>query len=349
MTDTEKKSVITTIAGTGEKGFGGDGGPATAAQLDNPFDLTFDSKGNLYFCDAQNHRIRRIDAATGIITTVAGTGEKTHSGDGGPADRASLWEPYGIAFDRGDNLYIVDRFNFRVRKVDAATGVIETIAGNGDKAHAGDGGPAMAASLLEPNDVAFSPDQRTMYIADPSDHRVRAVDLASGTIETVAGNGEAEDSGFDGPAKEAGIWGARGIAVTPDGTMYIVKKQGVALGAVDPDGTYRRVAGPGTHGYVDGPIGESVYDRPKELCLDGQGRLLIVDTELPVIRRIDFAAGEVSTVAGVADGQHRYSGDNVAATASSLARPHGVAVGPDGSIYIGDSENHRIRKVTGAG
>src|SRR5436305_9993230 len=137
--------VIATVAGVGEKGFAGDGGPAATAVLNGPFDVAFDRAGNLYFSDTFNHRIRRIDARTGVITTIAGSGEGGYVGDGGPATRASLNEPYGIVLDRADNLYIADRLNRRVRRVDAASGMIATLAGTGEAAHSGDGGPAAGA------------------------------------------------------------------------------------------------------------------------------------------------------------------------------------------------------------
>jgi sugar lactone lactonase YvrE len=339
--------IMTTAVGTGEKGFSGDGGPADKAKLDNPFDLGFDSAGNLFFADTQNHRIRRVDAKTNIITTIAGTGEKTFSGDGGPAAKASLWEPYGLTLDRSDNIYIVDRFNFRIRRVNAKTGIISTIAGTGEKAHSGDGGPALSAALLEPNDIAFSPDERFLYIADPSDHRVRAVDMQNGTIDTFAGTGAEKDFGDGGPAAKAGVWGARAVTVGADGTVYIAQKQGSRLRAVNPQGTIRHFAGTGEYGYAGdgGPMEKAVFDKPKELCMDGDGAILVVDTELPVIRRIDLKQNIVTTVAGVGDRKHHYTGDGVVATSTSLARPHGITVGPDGAIYIGDSENHRVRKV----
>ncbi len=338
--------MITTAVGTGEKGFSGDGGPASQAKLDNPFDLVFDAAGNLFFADTQNHRIRRVDARTGIITTVVGNGNATFGGDGGPATQASLHEPYGLVIDKAGNLYIVDRFNFRIRRVDARTGVITTIAGTGEKANSGDGGPAVKAALLEPNDAALSPDESLLYIADPSAHRVRAIDLKRGTIDTVAGTGEGKDFGNGGPAKAAGVCGARAVTVARDGTLYIAEKQGSAIRAVDPSGNIRLLAGTGAYGYSGdgGPMLQAVFDKPKELCVDRDGNLLVVDTEVPVIRKVDFKTGVVTTVAGVGNRKHVYTGDGVAATASSLARPHGVTVGPDGAIYIGDSENHRIRK-----
>src|ERR1700737_1440671 len=142
--------VIATAVGTGEKGFAGDGGPAEAALLNGPFDVAFDGAGNLFFSDTFNHRIRRVDARSGVITTIAGNGEAGYGGDGGPAIRASLNEPYGIAIDRAGTIFVADRLNRRVRRIDGATGIVTTLAGTGEAAYSGDGGPASQAGLAEP-------------------------------------------------------------------------------------------------------------------------------------------------------------------------------------------------------
>jgi len=341
--------VITTAVGNGEKGFAGDGGPATAAQLNGPFDIAFDNAGNLYFSDTFNHRIRRIDARTGVIATIAGTREGGYAGDGGPATRASLNEPYGIVLDRAGNIFIVDRLNRRVRRVDAASGVITTLAGTGEAAYSGDGGPAARAGLAEPNGLALDAEQRRLYIADVTDHRVRVVDLASGVIQTFAGTGQAEHSGDGGPARAAGIFGARAVKLGPDGTVYILERQGSSLRAVDPKtGIISTVAGTTTRGYSGdgGPALAAVFNAPKEMAIDRDGSVLIVDTENHAIRRFDPRAGTVTALAG---GRQGGGGDGGPATAAGLDRPHGAVVAPNGAIYLGDTNNHRIRKVTRAG
>ena len=172
--------IITTAVGTGERGFAGDGGPAIHALLNGPFDVAFDTDGNLYFSDTFNHRIRRVDARTGIITTCAGSGEAGYSGDGGAATRAGLNEPYGIAIDRAANVYIADRHNHCVRRVEGASGMITTLAGNGATGFSGDGGPASRAGMVEPNGLALDPAHGRLFIADVADHRVRVVDLDTG-------------------------------------------------------------------------------------------------------------------------------------------------------------------------
>lgn len=341
----DRPPVITSPIGTGTADFAGDGGPAVEAELNGPFDIAVDAEGNIYVSDTFNQRIRRVDAETGVITTVVGDGHKGFSGDGGPATEASLDEPYGICLDRRGNLYFADRLNRRVRRVDAETGRIETIAGNGSNATTGDGGPAVAAGIVEPNGVALDRDESTLYIADVSGHRVRAVDLGTGTIRTVAGTGHAVHDGDGGPADRAGLHGPRAAEVGPDGTLYVLERNGNTLRAVSPrDGVIRTIAGTGRKGYSGdgGPALEASFDGPKELHVAADS-ILIVDTENHAIRRIDAATGVITTVAG--SGVAGAGGDGGPATAAQLDRPHGVAVDRDGAILIGDTNNHRVRRV----
>jgi sugar lactone lactonase YvrE len=219
------------------------------------------------------------------------------------------------------------------------------LAGTGEAAYSGDGGQASQAGLAEPNGLAFDPDETRLYIADVADHRVRVVDLASGIIETFAGTGIAEHGGDGGPAREARIFGARAVKIAPDGTVYILERQGSSLRAVNPaTGIIGTIAGTTGRGYSGdgGPAMSAVFDAPKEMALDRDGSLLIVDTENHALRRIDRASGIVTTVAG---GRRGGEGDGGPAAGAGLDRPHGAVVGPDGAIYIGDTNNHRIRKV----
>jgi sugar lactone lactonase YvrE len=340
---------LTTAAGTGQQGYGGDGGPAIRAQLDQPFDVALDAKGNVFFSDTFNHRIRRIDAETGVITTVAGRGEAGFSGDGGPAIEARLHEPYGVCLDAQGTLYFVDRLNRRIRRVDAVHGHISTVAGNGKADYGGDGGPAVAAGLIEPNGVALDPSGRTLYIADVAGHRIRRVDLASGRIDTFAGTGRSRHEGDGGPAGRASIRGARAVAVGPDGTVFILEREGNSLRAVDPGtGLIRTIAGTGRtgHGGDDGPAAAATFNGPKELDVDRAGNLWIVDTENHAIRFIDRVTGRILTAAG--NGKAGGDGDGGPGPRGRLNRPHGVAVGPDGSVWIGDTNNHRLRRLVPA-
>jgi sugar lactone lactonase YvrE len=317
------------LAGTGHPGFSGDGGPAVRAVLNQPFDLVYNAAGDLYFADTGNHRVRRIDAGTGVVTTIAGDGQKGFSGDGGPATSARMDEPYGLAIDPRGNLYFADRLNRRIRRVDSRTGAITTVAGDGSNASSGDGGPGVKAGIVEPNDVALDGRGR-LAIADVSGHRVRVLDLSTGVISTLAGDGRGRHAGDGGPAKDASVNGPRAIRFTPAGALLILERNGNTLRSVSAaDGTITTIAGNGKQGYKGdgGPAKDASFDGPKELDVDAHGNILIVDTENNAVRRIDAKTGVVSTVA---DG---------------LDRPHGVAFAPDGaSFVIGDTLNHRLRR-----
>lgn len=339
---------ITAFAGTGEKGFSGDGGPAVKAKLNQPFGVAFDKAGNLYFSDTFNHRIRRVDVETGIITTVAGNGMKGFGGDGGKATEATLNEPYGLCFDHTDNLYIVDRLNYCIRKVDAKTGAISTIAGTGGKSgFGGDGGPATKALFREPNGICFDGVDK-LYVADVAGQRVRVVDLKTGTISTAAGNGTRVSAGDGGPVKDATFAGPRAVAFGPDKCLYVVEREGNSVRRIDfKKQTIERFAGTGKKGYTGdgGPAKAATFDGPKEIDIDKDGNVYVVDTENEAIRRIDAKTGIITTVAGKGRSKTPGLGDGGPATAATLGRPHGVAIGPDGAIYIGDTNSHRIRRV----
>jgi DNA-binding beta-propeller fold protein YncE len=319
---------ISTVSGTGAPGYAGDGGAATQALLNNPFDLAFDPADNLCFSDTYNHCIRRIDMRSGVITTIAGTGESGYSGDGGPATQARMNQPYGIVIDRSGNIYVADRLNGRVRRIDGSSGVITTLAGDGSGKFSGDGGPSDRAGLAEPNGLALDRGHRRLFIADVADHRVRAIDIASGVITTFAGTGNGRHAGDGGPASAADIFGARAVALAPDDSLYIMERQGSSIRRVH-DGIIDTVAGTGARGY-DGDgndARQAVFDAPKELAVDAAGNIFVVDTENHVIRLIDAQTWTVNTIA------------------TGLARPHGAVIGPDGALYIGDSENHSVRKL----
>ncbi|MDB5402840.1 MAG: repeat protein [Rhodopila sp.] len=318
---------VSTVAGTGEQGYSGDGSAALDAHLNNPFDLAFYPDGSLVFSDTFNHCIRRIDASSGIISTICGTGAKGYSGDGGPAALAQLNEPYGVVVDQAGRVFFADRLNRRVRVIDT-TGVIRTLAGDGSGVFSGDGGPAGRAGLVEPNGLALSPDGSRLFIADVAGHRVRVVDLGSGMIETFAGTGEARHDGDGGPASRAGVFGARAVAFAPDGSLYVMERQGSCIRRIR-DGKIETVAGTGARGYAGdgGDAGQAVFNAPKEMAVDPEGNIYVVDTENHAIRRIDAATWIVTTIA------------------SGLARPHGAVVAPDGGVLIGDSEHHQVRRL----
>jgi DNA-binding beta-propeller fold protein YncE len=224
----------------------------------------------------------------------------------------------------------------------APNGTIATLAGDGSGTYSGDGGPAPVAGLGEPNGLALADDR--LYIADVADHRVRVVDLRTGTIETFAGTGAARHDGDGEPAKRAGIFGARAVAFAPDGSLYVMERQGSCIRQIQ-DGIIYTIAGTGERGYAGdgGDARKAVFNAPKEMAVAPNGDIFVVDTESHAIRMIEAATGIVRTIAG--NGTAGPAGDGGPATLAGLARPHGAVVGPDGAVYIGDSENHRVRKL----
>lgn len=338
-----QKGVIQTVAGTGEKGYAGDGGPAIKALLSEPFMCAFDPQGNLYVAEATNHCVRRIDKNAGIITTIAGNGTMGYSGDGGPATEATLNQPYSLEIDRNGDIYIVDRLNAVIRKVAAATGIITTVAGTGEKGYGGDGGPGTRAQLREPNDC-FLDGRGGLLIADIQDQRIRRLDLATGIITTFAGNGEKARAGDGRPAVQASILGARAVCMDRRGNTYICEREGNGVRRVDAKGIMSTFAGNGERGYSGdgGPALEATWGAPKAIRCDRQGNVIVVDTENHAIRRIDAATGIVTTVAG---GRRGGGGDRGQATAAGLDRPHGCTIDSQGNIFIADSNNHRVRMV----
>jgi sugar lactone lactonase YvrE len=340
---------IDTVAGTGQKGYAGDGGPAVRALLDQPFHC--DLAGQfLFIAEAGNHCVRRLDLKTSVLTTAAGTGKPGYSGDGGPATRATLNEPYAVVAD-GTDLYIVDRLNAAVRKVDGKTGTISTVAGTGAKGFSGDGGPGNKAMLREPNDCCLD-GKGGLLIADVGDWRIRRLDLNTGIITTFAGTGRPAGKkkidrtaiGDGGPAVKAVLVGARAVCVDGRGNTYICEREGNAVRHVDAAGIIRTVAGTGVSGYGGdgGPAARSTFKGPKGVRCDRQGNVYVVDTENHAIRTIDAKAGTISTVAG---GRRGSGGDGSGATEAGLDRPHGCVVAEDGTLYIADSNNHRVRVV----
>jgi sugar lactone lactonase YvrE len=229
--------LVTTIAGNGSPGASGDGGPATAASIGQPFGLAVDGGGNLFFADFAFHCVRRIDHATGVITTVVGTGQPGYAGDGGPARAATLASPAGVAFDGRGNLYIADHDNNRVRRVDPA-GVITTVAGNGTQGATGDGGPATAAALSLPISVAADA-SGNLAIADQGNNKVRRVDAGNGVITTLAGTGDVGLYGMGGPATSAVISAPRGVLLDAAGELFVVDQLHHRLLRVGPETTPR--------------------------------------------------------------------------------------------------------------
>ncbi len=340
---TYQPGIITTVVGTGERGFAGDGGPASAALLSEPFMCAFDAAGNMYVAEAMNHCIRRVERDTGVIVTIAGTGAEGYSGDGGPATGAAFNQPYSLQVDANGDVYVVDRLNYVIRKIDAGTGTISTVAGTGESGYGGDGGPGARAQFREPNDC-FLDGRGGLLVADVQDQRIRRLDLASGVITTFAGNGYKQRSGDGRAATEASILGARAVCMDGVGNTYIAEREGNGIRKVDANGVMSTLAGTGEFGYSGdgGPALDATWGGPKAIRCDHDGHLLVVDTENHAIRRVDAATGVVTTIAG---GRLGVEGDGGPAGEAAMDRPHGADVDADGNIYIADSNNHRVRVV----
>ena len=378
--------VVTTVAGTGASGFSGDGSAATAATLGaTALGVAVDGLGTVYIADEGNHRVRRVDATTGIITTVVGTGVEGSTGDGGAAISARMVSPVGVAVDGLGNLFIADSRGHQIRRVDAVTAVITTVAGTGASVFAGDGGAAISASLALPNDVAVD-GQGNLYIADLLNGRYRRVDAVTGIITTVAtapspagvavdsagnvylaengtarvrrwdavtgvlssvaGSGLQGYAGDGGAATSARLRFPADVAVDVAGTVYVADFGNARVRRVDAGtAVITTVAGSGSVSYVGdgGAATSAVMNFPQSLAIDGQGRITIADVGNSRIRRLDVATGVLTTVAGV--GGDGYAGDGGPAISAQLAQPAGVAVDGVGNLYIADFGNARVRRV----
>jgi hypothetical protein len=308
-------TIINTAAGDGTAGYSGDGGPATSAELNEPWGIAVDAAGNIYISDSGNSRVRVVNTGTktitvarvviqpGDIATVAGDGATGYSGDGRRATNAELYYPRGVGVDTAGNIYIVDRGNERIRKVTASAGIISTVAGNGTNGYSGDGGAATSAELGEPSGVGAD-SAGNIYIADTANSRIRAVNTGTQAV-TIAG-----------------------VVIQP--------------------GDIATVAGDGTNGHSGdgGPATSAELGFPSGVALDIAGNIYIADELTCSIRKVTASTGIISTVAGTNTDSCGYSGDGGAATSASLFFPYAVAVDAAGNIYIADSNNARIRMVT---
>lgn len=333
--------VITSIAGNGEAGFSGDGGPAIGATLDSPEGIALDQEGNVFIADVFNHRIRRVDARTGAISTIAGNGSRGFSGDRGPATAASLNRPGGVAVDLAGNVFIADSFNDRVRRVDAVTGIITTIAGNGRFGFSGDGGPATSAALRTPFEVIFDKNQN-LLIADVDNARVRSVDATTGTITTIAGNGNFRFSGDGGVATSAGVVPYR-LALDHLGNLLIADIDNARIRRVDTrTRIISTVAGNGNFGFNGdgGPATSARISSPHAVTADGGGNIYFADTDNNRIRMVD-SSGIITTVVGTTIS----NGDNGPAINADLAGPFGLTVDRNNNLLIAGAFDHRIRRV----
>jgi streptogramin lyase len=338
---------ISTVAGTGQPEDGGAAGPALKTNIGEPFGVQFGPDGKLYITEVRNHRVRRLDLGSGKLDTVAGTGKKGYSGDAEAATKAELNEPYETRFDSAGDMYFVEMQNHVIRRVDAKTGVIRTIAGTGKAGFAGDGGPATKAEFRQPHSIALD-DAGNVYVADIGNHCIRRIDGKTDQIDSIAGTGEAKLPQDGGAAKGQPVLGPRSLFV--QGRMlWVCLREGNSVWRLELDkDRWQHAAGTGKQGYSGdgGPAKEATFAGPKGIALNAAGDVFVADTENQAIRRIDAKTGVITTIAGAGPKFMGELGDGGGAIKARLARPHGVCVGPDDAVYIGDSNNHRVRRVT---
>lgn len=338
---------IATVAGNGQPGdLPAGGGPALSVPVDQPFGVEHGPDGALYIASIGQHRVLRLDPASGQLTSVAGRGGKGYAGDGGLATAATLNEPYEVRFDSAGNMYFVEMMNHLIRRVDRTTGRVSTVAGAPVPGFAGDGGPAASARFRQPHSIAID-DRGYLYVADIGNHRIRRIDLSAGRVDSVAGNGEKSLPRDGAVAREQPILGPRALSIVGR-TMWIALREGNSVWRLDLNtGRIHHAAGTGQRGYSgDGPATTAMFDGPKGIAAAPDGSVLVVDSENQVIRRLDPRGGQLTTLAGQGPAARGFAGEsNADALQSKFDRPHGVGVSPDGTIYIGDTNNHRVRRI----
>jgi sugar lactone lactonase YvrE len=332
--------VITTVAGSGVKGYGGDGGSATRARFSYPTGVATDRFGNVFVSDFGNNRVRVINTA-GVISTLAGVGKPGFSGDGGDSRRAMLFGPWSVAV-KDDVLLVAEAVNNRVRAINSAY-QISTIAGTNADGYSGDGGRATNARLFRPTAITPGP-AGSVYVADLGDNRIRVVG-SNGVISTIAGLKARASTGDGGPARKAHLASPTGVAIDRWGNVYIAENSTHRVRRIDYRGVITTVAGTGVPGYSGdrGPARKAKLSYPTSIAVDGSGNVYVADLGNSRIRKID-RRGIITTVAGT--GRRGPGGVEGPATRAELNLPIGVAWGPDGALYIADAGNNRVKKVT---
>jgi cysteine-rich repeat protein len=338
--------LITTVAGSALAGFSGDGGPATSARLNEPYAVAVSGGGDVYFTDRANNRVRRIVAATGFISTMAGNGVVGDSGDGGPATAAAIHAPEGVAVAANGDLYISNTYYHRVRRVAASTGIITTIAGTGVSGFAGDGGMATAAQLADPRGLALTGEGDLLLITDGGNNRIRRVDLTAGTIATIAGTGLVGMGGDGGPATAAMLFWPQAVAVDQAGNVAIADRNNNRIRRIRAlDGILHTVAGTGAQGELgDGQVATSVdLSQPGDVAVSADGTIYVAHWREKRVRKVDPSTGVITTIAGT--GTFGFSGDGGPAVAAKLAQVNGIALAAAGHLYVADTGNQRVRRI----
>lgn len=334
----------------GKRGFSGDGDDALQARLGNPMGIAVDRYGNIFFSDTVNHRVRRVDARTGEIDTVVGTGKRGFDNDGGNAEMAALNGPTGLVFDSLGNLYIADTGNQRIRMF-TPKGYLYTIAGDGRKGYNGNGMRPLSSSLNNPTAVAISP-QGELYISDTGNNLVRKIDRRSGFLVTVAGTGDAGNSGDLDLAENAQLNKPSALVFDERGNLFIADTGNHQIRWVEP----RRhliftIAGTGKRGFSgdgDRKCTDSAFSNPTGLAVDKLGRLYIADTDNQRIRRLTVESrmdSKVVTVVGT--GERGYNGDGMDAWDADLAYPGAMVITKHDMLFFADTGNNLIRRVQG--
>jgi gliding motility-associated-like protein len=336
--------VLNTFSGNGSIGFSGDGGPGISASFNGPGAIAISPSGSfIAMCDKFNHRIRKIDIQTGIITTIAGTGKAGFEGDGGRAINAVLNGPHDILVDRNNNIIFYDELNFRIRKIDGITNIITTIAGNGTTTPLSNV-PATQTGLLRTNITADQ--DNNIYISETSLGIIRKIDVQTGVITKIAGNGSSIYSGDGGPALQAGIPSPHAVNLDAEGNIYFTDLTYHTIRKIDKaTQVITTIAGTGDRGYSGdaGPAKNAELSDPLDIIADKSGNLFIADGGNNVVRKIDGNSQFITTVAG--DGTQGYNGEGLLSTCSKLDGPSDLAADKDGNVYIADFFNNRIRKL----
>jgi sugar lactone lactonase YvrE len=335
--------MIVTVAGNGTQGFNNDGIAATAAQLNNPYNVAVDNPGNIYIADYDNNRIRKVSIASGLISTIAGTGVAGYSGDQGPAISAMIKQPRGIVVDGTGNVYFSDQGNFRIRKIDAS-GTITTVAGTGQQGYSGNGGLATLAQIKSSHSLAIDPNG-DLVIADTWNHCIRKVIMSTGNIITIAGTGSAGFSGDNGLATLATLKYPTGIAIDGSGNIYITDQENNRIRKVSAtDSLIYTIGGTGIAGYSgdNGPAIAAELNSPVGLAVDAPGNIYISDSQNNRIRKID-TFGNITSLSG--DGTAAYNGDSISCYQAQLNGPTDMTLDQSGNLYFCDAHNYRIRKI----
>lgn len=337
---------IHTVAGNQTWIYNGDGGLATQSSIFLPFGVALDAAGDMYIADSSNGRIRRVDAVTQVMTTIAGNGVTGNTGDGGPAVQATLNSPTSVAVDPAGNVFFSDSGNNAVRRISAFDGTISTVAGiPGKHGYAGDSAAATKATLNAPNGISFDA-LGNLYIADTGNNAVRVVNEVSGIISTFAGSGVAGYLGDGGPATAARLSGPWSVTVSQAGEVYIADQNNHSIRKVDTSGTIRTIAGNGTPDFSgDGALASAAaLNVPASVVIDVAGNLYIADSGNNRVRKVNSKTGIISTIAGNAF--ESITGDDGPADGASLYGPYTLALDGKGSLYIADVFHNRIRKVS---